>query len=149
MVRAFNHIGPGQNTGFVVPDFCKQVAEIEAGIVNPVIYTGNLEAKRDFTDVRDIVRGYRLLSIKGEKGEVYNIGSGKAIEVKKILEIIINNSSAAISVEIDKSKYRPVDVPVIEADIKKISDNTGWKPEIEINSTILDTLQFWRNNIKK
>jgi GDP-4-dehydro-6-deoxy-D-mannose reductase len=148
MVRAFNHIGPGQNESFVVSDFCKQVAEIEAGKVKPVIYVGNLSAKRDFTDVRDIARAYRLLSEKGIKGEIYNIGSGKAVEVKKILELITNSSTAKIEVEIDKNKYRPVDVPVIEANIEKINTCTNWKPEIDINTTIIDTLQHWRNIIK-
>jgi GDP-4-dehydro-6-deoxy-D-mannose reductase len=147
MVRAFNHIGPGQSPDFVVSDFCKQVAEIEKGIVKPVIYVGNLDAKRDFTDVRDVVRAYRLLSVNGERGEIYNIGSGKAIEVKKILELIVNHSNAAIKIELDQSKYRPVDVPVIEADIKKITACTGWKPEIDLNVTIFDTLRFWRNKI--
>jgi GDP-4-dehydro-6-deoxy-D-mannose reductase len=148
MVRAFNHIGPGQSPDFVVSDFCKQVAEIEAEKIESIIKVGNLSAKRDFTDVRDIVKGYRLLSKKGAKGENYNIGSGKAIEVKKILELIINNCTAEIEVEVDKSKYRPVDVPIVEADIGKINACTNWKPEIDINTTILDTLQYWRNIIK-
>lgn len=144
MVRAFNHIGPGQSADFVVSDFCKQTAEIEKGKIKPIIHVGNLSTKRDFTDVRDIVRAYRLLSIKGEKGETYNIGSGKAIEVKKILDLIIKNSTAEIKIEKDESKYRPVDVPVIEADISKITSCIGWKPEIDINITIRDTLEYWR-----
>jgi len=150
MVRAFNHIGPGQSPDFVVSNFCKQTAEIEAGLVKPVINVGNLSAKRDFTDVRDIVRAYRLLSINGngKKGETYNIGSGKAIEIKEILDIIISNSASKIEIEIDESRYRPVDVPVIEADIKKINDCTGWKPVIDLNLTITDTLQYWRSKIK-
>jgi len=147
MVRAFNHIGPGQSADFVVSDFCKQAAEIEKGIIKPVIHVGNLGAKRDFTDVRDIVRAYLQLSFKGKKGETYNIGSGKAIEVKNILDTIINNSTADIKIEIDESKYRPVDVPVIEADISKIVSCTGWKPEFDLNTTITDTLQYWRSKI--
>jgi len=145
MVRAFNHIGPGQSADFVVSDFCKQTAEIEKGIIKPIIHVGNLSAKRDFTDVRDIVRAYLGLSLNGKKGETYNIGSGKAIEIKKILDVIINNSTAEIKIEIDESKYRPIDVPVIEADISKIASCTGWKPEIDLNTTIKDTLQYWRN----
>ena len=148
MVRAFNHIGPGQSPDFVVSNFCKQTAEIEAGLIKPVINVGNLSAKRDFTDVRDIVRAYRLLSNNGKKGETYNIGSGKAIEIKEILDMIISNSSSKIEIEIDESRYRPVDVPVIEADIKKIKDCTGWKPAIDLKITITDTLQYWRGKIK-
>jgi len=147
MVRAFNHIGHGQSADFVVSDFCKQVAEIEKGINKPVIYVGNLNAKRDFTDVRDIVKGYLQLSVNGKKGETYNIGSGKAIEIKKILDIIINNSSVKIDIQIDESKYRPIDVPVIEADIDKIVFCTGWKPEIDLNTTIMDTLRYWRSKV--
>jgi len=147
MVRAFNHIGPGQSADFVISDFCKQIAEIEKGINEPIIHVGNLSVKRDFTDVRDIVRAYRLLSINGNKGEVYNIGSGKAREIKEMLDVIINNSAIDIKIEINKSKYRPVDVPIIEADMNKVADCTGWKPEIDFNSTIVDTLQFWRNKV--
>jgi len=149
MVRAFNHTGPGQSETFVVSDFCKQAAEIEAGIREPVIYTGNLSAKRDFTDVRDVVKAYISLIHKGEKGEVYNVGSGKAVEISKILEIIINSSTAKIKTEIDKTKLRPVDAPVIEADTRKIRDCTNWVPEIDLEVTIAQTLQFWRGEISK
>ena len=147
MARAFNHFGPGQNETFVVSGFCKQAAEIEAGLKEPVIYTGNLNAKRDFTDVRDIVKAYICLARKGEKGEIYNVGSGKSIEISKILEIIIGASTAEIKSEVDKTKFRPIDVPIIEANIEKIKNKTGWIPEINIKTTIIDTLQYWRNKI--
>lgn len=149
MVRAFNHIGPNQTPIFVVADFCKQVAEIEAGLKEPVMKVGNLSAKRDFTDVRDVVRAYGLLMEKGQAGETYNIGSGHAIAIDDILKMIVANSSADISVEVDPAKLRPVDVPIIEADITKVSEATGWKREIELEQTIKETLDYWRKCIKE
>ena len=146
LVRAFNHIGPGQASLFVVSDFCRQVAEIEKGLREPVIKVGNLAAKRDFTDVRDVVRAYVDLIQKGEPGETYNVGSGNAREIRAILDLIISMSEAAIQVEIDPNKLRPVDVPIIEADITKINQLTGWKPEIPLEQTIQETLDFWRKN---
>ena len=145
LVRAFNHIGPGQASIFVVSDFCRQVAEIEKGLRPPVMYVGNLSAKRDFTDVRDIVRAYALLGEYGVKGETYNIGSGHAVEIRDILQRIINLSSVEISVETDPAKIRPVDVPIIEADISKIHELTGWKPEIPLDRTIEEVLNGWRD----
>ncbi|MCH5203860.1 MAG: GDP-mannose 4,6-dehydratase [Oscillospiraceae bacterium] len=147
-VRAFNHFGPGQLPQFVISDFCKQTAEIEAGLHEPIISVGNLSAKRDFTDVRDIVRAYGALAEKGIPGETYNVGSGHAIEIRSILDIILSLSKAEISIEVDKTRLRPVDVPVVQADIRKINNDTGWKPEIDIMDTIGDTLNYWRNVIE-
>lgn len=147
MVRAFNHIGPGQSPVFVASDFCKQVAEIEAGLREPVIRVGNLSARRDFTDVRDVVRAYGLLMEKGRRGELYNVGSGKAVAIEEILHTVLACSDAKISVEADASRLRPVDVPVIEADTRRLQTLTGWKPEIDLRKTIAETLLFWRKNI--
>lgn len=147
MVRAFNHIGPNQMPTFVVADFCKQVAEIEKGLKIPVIKVGNLSAKRDFTDVRDVVRAYALIMQEGKSGETYNVGSGKAIAIEDILKIILSMSDAKICVEIDKSKLRPVDVPIIEADITKLRETTEWQKQIHIEDTIADTLNYWRLKI--
>ena len=144
LVRAFNHVGPGQSPIFVVSDFCKQVAEIENGLREPVMYVGNLAARRDFTDVRDVVRAYGLLSLKGRAGETYNVGSGNAVEIRAMLDMIIGMSSADIEVKVDQNKIRPVDVPVIEADITKINEQTGWKPDIPLNQTIKEILDYWR-----
>lgn len=144
LVRAFNHVGPGQAPIFVVSDFCKQTAEIEMGLREPLIRVGNLSARRDFTDVRDVVRAYGLLSLKGTAGETYNVGSGTAIKIRQILDLIVGMSSAKIGVEVDPAKIRPVDVPVIEADIIKITKATGWKPVISIEQTIKETLDYWR-----
>ena len=146
MVRAFNHIGPNQAPIFVVSDFCKQVAEIEAGIKPSVMRVGNLQAKRDFTDVRDVVRAYGLLIQKGQAGETYNIGSGHAIAIQELLDKILSLSEKNISVELDTARLRPADIPVIEADIQKIQQLTAWKPEISLNQTLLETLNYWREN---
>lgn len=147
MVRSFNHIGPGQAPLFVVSDFCKQVAEIERGIREPVIMVGNLAAKRDFTDVRDVVKAYVKLIREGKAGETYNVGSGNAQEIRQILEKVVSMSNKEIRVEIDQNKIRPVDVPIIEADITKLNELTGWKPEIPVEQTIRETLDYWRGNI--
>lgn len=147
MVRSFNHIGPGQAPMFVVSDFCKQVAEIEKGMREPVMYVGNLAAKRDFTDVRDVVKAYVKLIMQGVPGETYNMGSGHAVEIRGILDRIISLSEKEIRVEIDPNKIRPVDVPIIEADITKLHELTGWKPQIELEQTIRDTLNYWREHV--
>ena len=144
MVRAFNHIGAGQLPQFVVSDFCKQVAEIEKGIKAPEMRVGNLDARRDFTDVRDVVRAYMLLGEKGKSGELYNVGSGKAMAIREILDIIISQSTEDIKITVDPERLRPSDIPVIEADISRITADTGWKPEIPIEETIKNTLDYWR-----
>ena len=144
MVRAFNHIGPNQIPLFVVADFCKQVAEIEKGQREPVIYVGNLEAKRDFTDVRDVVRAYSLLVEKGIQGESYNVGNGKAVEIQSILDQILTWSNAKIEDKVDPAKLRPVDVPIIEADIAKVQQTTGWNHKIPLEQTLQETLDYWR-----
>lgn len=146
-VRAFNHIGPGQASLFVVSDFCKQTAEIEKGMREPIIKVGNLMARRDFTDVRDVVRAYYLLAEKGVRGETYNVGCGKAVYINDILTMIISRSCKEIAVEVDQSKIRPVDVPIIEADISKIKKTVGWAPQIPLEQTIEETLDYWRGHI--
>lgn len=147
MTRSFNHIGPKQNPQFVVADFCSQVVKIERKMQAPTIRVGNLNAKRDFTDVRDVVRAYTRLIQYGKSGETYNVGSGHAITVQEILYAIISKSCSEIRVEVDSKKLRPVDIPVIEADTAKIFNDTGWKPEISLDQTIEDTLQYWRETL--
>ena len=149
MVRAFNHTGPNQAPLFVVADFCKQVADIEAGLQEPVLRVGNLSAERDFTDVRDVVRAYGLLVAKGEKGQTYNVGSGHAVSIDSILQMIVSMAKCEIKVETDPAKLRPIDVPIIEADTRKLQDCTGWKPEIPLSKTIEETLEFYRKKNEK
>lgn len=145
MVRAFNHIGPNQTPMFVVADFCKQVADIEKGRQESVIYVGNLSAKRDFTDVRDVVKAYALLVEHGRRGETYNVGTGHAIAISQILDEIVAMSDTAIEVKVDENKLRPVDVPIIEPDIDKIKSEVGWQPVISLEQTLKETLEHWRS----
>ena len=147
IVRAFNHIGPRQPAGFVVPDFCSQIVAIEKGRAEPVIRVGNLSARRDFTDVRDIVKGYHALSAAGKSGEIYNIGSGKAVCVMDIFKKLISFSLCEnISIETDQARFRHQDVPLVEADITKLRQETGWQPVIPLDLSLKETLQFWRDN---
>lgn len=143
-VRAFNHIGPGQSPQFVVSDFCKQTAAIEYGMQEPVIRTGNLSAKRDFTDVRDIVRAYGLIMTKGVSGRIYNVGSQNAIAISELLKQIHALSGVPYAIQTDPEKLRPVDIPIIEADITKLQQDTGWSPAIALQQTLKDTLAYWR-----
>ncbi len=146
-VRPFNHIGPGQSLGFVVSDFAEKIARIEKGKAKPILSVGNLEAKRDFTDVRDMVRAYGLAVEKGIPGEVYNIGSGKSYKISEILKILLSFSKEKIIVRVDKSLFRPVDNPELVCDPSKFIRQTGWTHEIEIEKTLKDTLDYWRNII--
>ncbi len=144
MVRAFNHIGPGQSAVFAIPDFAKQIVDIENGRKEPVIYTGNLNAKRDFTDVRDIVEGYCKLMRKGIPGEIYNIGSGKSYSIKELLYKMIQISGKDIEVKNDPERLRPVDIPELKADITKIKTHTNWHHNITIDNSLEDILNYWR-----
>jgi GDP-4-dehydro-6-deoxy-D-mannose reductase len=147
--RSFNHVGPGQSEIFVVSDFCKQVAQIENNFTKPIINVGNIDLKRDFTDVRDIVVAYCKLIEFGVSGETYNVGSGRSISIREILNKILKLSNTEISVIKDIEKYRPNDVISIKADISKILRTTNWYPIIDIDKTILDTLNYWRKLISK
>jgi GDP-4-dehydro-6-deoxy-D-mannose reductase len=143
-VRPFNHTGPGQAPRFVVPAFASQIARIEAGLQAPVMQVGNLEAARDFTDVRDIVRAYHLAVSQGEPGEVYNLASGRPQSVRGLLEMLLSHSHVEIRVERDPRRYRPVDVPVAYGSAAKFRQRTGWEPQIPFEQTLRDTLAYWR-----
>lgn len=145
--RAFNHSGPKQSSTFVISDFCRQIAEIEAGMKEPVISVGNLSAMRDFTDVRDVVRAYRLLAEKGVSGRIYNIGRGHAVEIQQILDTALSLSEKDITVKKDPARMRASDIPIIEPDTSRIFGDTGWKAEISMEETIKDTLDWWRNSL--
>ena len=146
-VRPFNHIGPRQSPGFVVAAFAKKIVEIEKGKGNGVLTVGNLEAKRDFTDVRDMVKAYDLAVSIGVLGEVYNLGSGISYKISDILNKLLSLSKAEIKVEVDKSLFRPIDNPDLVCDAAKFKKLTGWIPEIGIDTTLKDTLDYWRNII--
>ncbi len=144
--RAFNHTGPRRPPVFVCSDFAKQVVDIERGVRPPVIKVGNLEARRDFTDVRDVVRGYWLALEKGKPGEVYNICSGRSWKIRDVLDKLVSLSGVDVKIEEDQSRLRPSDVPHLEGDNNKFMKDTGWKPEIPFEQTLQDLLDFWRTN---
>jgi GDP-4-dehydro-6-deoxy-D-mannose reductase len=143
-VRPFNHIGPKQSPEFVASDFAKQIAEIEKGLREPIIKVGNLEAKRDFTDVRDMVRGYWLALDKGEPGKVYNICSERAIQIKGLLNHLLELSSRKVEIMKDQKRMRPSDNPILQGDSSKFRRRSGWKPEILLDKTLKDILEYWR-----
>ncbi len=142
--RAFNHEGPRRGSVFVTSNFCRQVADIEKGRRDPVIHVGNLDSKRDFTDVRDVVRAYWLCLEKCKSGEVYNIGSGRCWQIKEMLDLILSMTDKAIEVRPDPTRMRPSDVQILLSDNTKFSRETGWKAEIPFETTIRDLLQYWR-----
>ncbi len=148
-LRPFNHIGPRQNERFMAADFAKQVAEIELGRREPVIRVGNLESKRDFTDVRDMMRAYSLALERGAPGEVYNVGSGQAHSVREVLDYYLGRAKLSIRVEPDPSRGRPSDNPIAVCDATKFKKQTGWEPEILFEQTLRDTLEYWRERVRQ
>jgi len=146
-VRPYNHIGPRQKLGYVAADFAYQVAAIEKGKQEPIMKVGNLDAKRDFTDVRDMVRAYTLLVEKGIPGEVYNVGAGVSHSAQDILNLLLKASDTTITVQHDPAKMRPSDVPEIVVNAHKMQKITGWKPEIPFEQTIQDILAYWRETV--
>ncbi|HEX7588971.1 MAG TPA: GDP-mannose 4,6-dehydratase [Anaerolineae bacterium] len=146
-VRPSNHIGPRQSEQFVTSNFAKQIAEIEAGARAPVLYVGNLTAQRDFTDVHDMMRAYHLALERGAAGEVYNIGSGRAWSIQQVLDLMLQQSRAAIRVEEDPARLRPSDTPVMYCDASKFRAQTGWQPTIPLEQSLRDILDYWRERI--
>ncbi len=144
-VRPFNHIGPRQSSNFVVSAFARRIAEIEKGRIKPVLKVGNLNSKRDLTDVRDMVVAYSLSIEKGRSGEVYNIGSGRSYKIENILNKLLDLANMRIKVEVDPSLLRPKDTPELLCDNQKFVETTGWQPTIPIEKTLKDTLDYWRN----
>ena len=142
--RGFNHEGPRRGPVFVASDFAKQIADIEKGLKPAVLHVGNLEARRDFTDVRDMVRGYWLALEKCEPGEVYNLCSGKAYSIQQVLDLLLGMTKTRIEVRQDRMRLRPSDVPVLLGDRTKFTKATGWEPVIPFEQTLQDMLDFWR-----
>lgn len=146
-VRPFNHLGPGQSERFAAADFARRIAEAEAGLAPPLMQVGNLEAKRDFTDVRDVARAYYLALRLGQPGEVYNVGSGRMVSVGELLDILLSHAKISISVERDPSRLRPLDVPVSCCDYTKLHTRTGWVPEIPLERSLEEILDYWRERV--
>ena len=148
-IRAFNHIGPRQNPHFVSSSFAKQIAEIEAGLAEPVMQVGNLEAERDFTDVVDVMRAYALLVDHGVSGEDYNVGTGKAYSIQYLLDVLLGYSNVDIKVEHDPTRMRPSDVPILYADNSKLRAATGWEPLFTFEESVKRVLDYWREETQK
>lgn len=149
ITRAFNHTGPRRGSAFVCSSFAKQVAEIEAGKLEPVIKVGNLLASRDFTDVRDTVRAYLYAVKKCDYGTPYNIASGETVQIQDVLVMLMNYSEKEINIEVDKTRCRPSDLPVLQGDATKFTEKTGWKRKYILDRTLLDLLNYWRERMKE
>jgi GDP-4-dehydro-6-deoxy-D-mannose reductase len=144
IVRPFNHAGPRQSPTYVTSSFARQIAEIEAGLHEPVLQVGNLESQRDITDVRDTVRAYHLVVKRGTPARPYNVCSGRAYRIRDLLDRLIERSRTPIRVEYDPARLRPSDNPIIAGDRTRISAETGWEPRIPIQQTLDDLLEYWR-----
>jgi GDP-4-dehydro-6-deoxy-D-mannose reductase len=148
VARPFNHIGPRQSTDYAVASFAWQIARIEAGLAPPVMQVGNLEPRRDVTDVRDVTRAYERLMEDGVSGRAYNVCSGRGWRIRDLLDELLHQSTAAISVEHDRSRFRPSDVTSVQGDATRIRTELGWAPQIAVEQTLQDTLDWWRGEVK-
>jgi len=147
LTRSFHYTGPGQPTGFVCSDFAKQIAEIERGMKDPVISVGNLKAKRDFLDIRDVVRAYWVIVEEGRPGVVYNVCSGRSVAIEEVLDSLVGMSHARISVRVDPARLRPVDVPDFVGDNSRLVRETSWRQRIALADSLRDVLEFWRGKV--
>lgn len=142
--RAFNHTGPRRGDVFVESNFARQIAEIELGLAPPVIRVGNLDARRDYTDVRDIVQAYWLAVTKATPGDVYNIARGRSWTIREVLDMLLAESTAQVRIETDPARLRPSDVLILEGDNSKFREATGWEPLVAFEQTMRDLLAYWR-----
>lgn len=145
--RAFNHTGPRRDEMFVTSNFAQQIVRVEKKMQPPVLRVGNLEAKRDFTDVRDVVRAYYLVTKMGEPGDVYNIASNKTYRIQEMLDMLLSMAGVEITTEEDPARLRPSDVPVLLGDASKLRKLTGWEPKIPFEQTLRDLLDYWRERV--
>ena len=142
--RTFNHTGPGRGEAFAESSFARQLAEIEVGLRPPVIDVGNLEAVRDFSDVRDVVRAYWLLLERGRAGEVYNVCSGRGVRLRELLERLVALSGLEVELRLDPARLRPSDIPELVGDPGRVEAETGWRPVLPLERTLRDLLEHWR-----
>ena len=145
--RGFNHTGPRRGDTFAESNFAKQIALIEKGKQEPIIHVGNLEASRDYTDVRDMVKGYLVAVEKCDPGDVYNICAGSTIKIGDMLNLLLSFSKTKVTIQPDQARMRPSDVPVLLGDNSKFVAKTGWKPEIPFKKTMEDLLNYWRERV--
>jgi GDP-4-dehydro-6-deoxy-D-mannose reductase len=144
IARPFNHIGPRQDPHFVASGFARRIADIEMGRWAPEISVGNLEARRDLTDVRDTVRAYQMILERGLPGRPYNVCSGHAISIRELLDRLIARARVRVQVKVDPARYRPNDTPLLLGDPTRLREELGWRPEIPIEKTLDDLLEYWR-----
>jgi GDP-4-dehydro-6-deoxy-D-mannose reductase len=142
--RTFHHTGPGRGASFAESAFARQIVDVELGRRAPVLEVGNLEAVRDFSDARDVVRAYWALLEHGRAGEVYNVCSGKGIRIREVLEKLLHASGIQVDVRVDPDRLRPSDVPVLVGDGARLRDATGWEPRLTLDQSLADVLQYWR-----
>lgn len=145
IARAFNHFGPRQDPWFVASGFARRIADIEAGRWAPEMSVGNLDARRDLTDVRDTVRAYRLILERGTAGRAYNVCSGRAIAIRELLDLLLARARVPIQIKPDPARYRPNDLPLLLGDPSRIRDELGWQARIPLEETVDDLLQYWRS----
>ncbi len=148
IARPFNHAGPRQSPEYVVSSFARQIARIEAGVAPPVIEVGNLEARRDLTDVRDVVAAYDRLMEAAPAGRPFNICSGRAWRIADLLDELRHLSNVSVRVDIDESRLRPSDTPVLQGDATRIRTELGWTPRLTVEDMLRDTLDWWRDRVK-
>jgi GDP-4-dehydro-6-deoxy-D-mannose reductase len=144
VTRSFNHTGPRQSAAFAAPNMARQIAMIEAGVAEPLIKIGNLDAQRDFTDVRDVARAYVALLQKGAPSTLYNVASGTARVMRSVLEALVARARVEVRIETDPALMRPSDTPVLLGDVTRLRETTGWRPEIPFDQTLDDLLNYWR-----
>lgn len=142
-IRPFNHTGIGQPETFVLPDFCRQAAQIERSGRPGVIRVGNLAVRRDFSDVRDVVRAYRMIAEGGRCDTVYNVGSGRAYALSELLDYIVSLSSQEIRIETEEARFRPAEVPVVCCDNSRLRQDLGWEPEYSIFETLKEMFEYY------
>lgn len=147
IARAFNHIGPRQHPGFVTADFARRIAEIEMGDIEPAMEVGNLDAKRDLTDVRDTVCAYRLIGERGRPGRTYNVCSGRTVLIRDLLEMMLARARVAITIRTDPALFRPIDQPAVLGDNTRIREELGWAPRIPLEQTVDDVMEYWRRQV--
>ena len=148
IARSFNHTGPGQDASYVASGIARQIARIEAGLQEPVLRLGNLEPKRDLSDVRDVVRAYIAMMDRATPGQPYNVCSGRDLSIRALVETFVARAATAVSVVQDAALFRPNDLPMLVGDRTRLSRETGWSPEIPLLQTVDDLLRFWRAGIR-
>jgi GDP-4-dehydro-6-deoxy-D-mannose reductase len=144
VARAFNHIGPRQDPWFAAAGFARRIADIEAGKWAPEIAVGNLEARRDLTDVRDTVRAYRAIAERGVPGRPYNVCSGRATAMRDVLDLLLARAHVPITIRVDPARYRPNELPVLLGNPRRLNEELGWSPAIPLERTLEELLDFWR-----